>query len=218
MPDKLNLAAIRKNYSLQDLSEETVHPNPLIQFNQWMQEALAAAVEEPTAMVLSTVSETGQPSARVVLLKALEDGKFIFFTNYNSRKGQEMSATGRVALTFFWAALERQVRIEGQVSRVNPEMSDEYFNSRPRGSQVGAWVSPQSQPIANRQELEKATAAYMLEFGENTTIPRPAHWGGYGVTPTYIEFWQGRPNRLHDRLAFSRPDTKQTWHLNRLAP
>jgi pyridoxamine 5'-phosphate oxidase len=123
-----------------------------------------------------------------------------------------------VALTFFWAGLERQVRIEGQVSRVNPEMSDEYFNSRPRGSQVGAWVSPQSQPIANRQELEKATAAYLLEFGETTPIPRPAHWGGYGVTPTYIEFWQGRPNRLHDRLAFSRPDTNQNWHLNRLAP
>ncbi|MGV3586883.1 MAG: pyridoxamine 5'-phosphate oxidase [Adhaeribacter sp.] len=218
MPEKLNLAAIRKNYSLQDLTEETVLDDPLAQFNRWMQEAIAAQVEEPTAMVLSTVNAAGQPSARVVLLKALEAGKFVFFTNYNSRKGKEIADSGKVALTFFWPALERQVRIEGQVTQTNPEISDEYFASRPRGSQIGAWVSPQSQPISSRQELENTTANYQQQFGEDKAIPRPPHWGGYGVAPTYIEFWQGRPNRLHDRLAFSRPNPESSWQLNRLAP
>ncbi|MDB5263833.1 MAG: hypothetical protein JWQ14_3116 [Adhaeribacter sp.] len=218
MLEKLDLAAIRKNYSLRELTEETVLDNPISQFNQWMQEALMAQIDEPTAMVLSTANAAGQPSARVGLLKAVEEGRFIFYSNYNSRKGQEIAANDRVALTFFWPALERQVRIEGQVRQVNPIISDEYFAIRPRGSQVGAWASPQSQPIASRRELEETTAAYQQQFGAETPIPRPAHWGGYGVLPTYVEFWQGGANRLHDRLTFSRPGPEQNWRLQRLAP
>ncbi len=218
MSEKINLAAIRKNYSLQGLTEETILADPFQQFNRWMQEALAAEVEEPTAMVLSTVNAEGQPSARVVLLKALEEEKFFFFSNYNSRKGKEISETGKVALTFFWPALERQIRVEGQVSKASAEISDEYFASRPRGSQIGAWVSPQSKAVENRQVLEKVTEEFIQKFGEKEPIPRPPHWGGYGLIPLYIEFWQGRPNRLHDRLVFKRESVTANWHLSRLAP
>ena len=183
-----------------------------------MNEALQAKVLEPTAMVLSTVSPSGCPSARVVLLKGLETGHFTFFTNYLSRKGTDLDHNHFAALTFFWPELERQVRVEGIVEKAPSSLSDAYFDSRPRGSQVGAWVSPQSQEIPNRHFLEEETAEFMEEYGAEAPIPRPDHWGGYGVKPTYMEFWQGRPNRLHDRLVFKRKPDSGDWHLCRLAP
>jgi len=214
----LNLADIRKSYTQQELSEDNIRNNPFNQFEAWLQEALDAQAAEPTAMVLSTVSSAGKPSARVVLLKALEHGQFVFFTNYNSRKGTDLDQNSFAALTFFWPELERQIRIEGQVEQVSATISDTYFQSRPRGSQIGAWVSPQSQAVENRQALEKVTAEFRQKFGEEAPIPRPPHWGGYGLTPTYVEFWQGRPNRLHDRLVFTRESSKDNWQLSRLAP
>ena len=214
----LNLADIRKSYTQQELSEDKIAANPFTQFQSWLQEALNAQVAEPTAMVLSTVSTVGKPAARVVLLKGLEDEQFVFFTNYESRKGNELQECPFAALTFFWPELERQVRIEGLVEQVKPEISDAYFKSRPRGSQVGAWGSPQSKVVENRQVLEQLTATYTQKFGEEAPIPRPPHWGGYALKPTYIEFWQGRPNRLHDRLVFQRETPGSIWHLDRLAP
>ena len=214
----LNLADIRKSYTQQELSENNIKDNPFTQFEEWLQEALNAQAAEPTAMVLSTISAEGKPSARVVLLKALEKDQFIFFTNYNSRKGTDLGENAFAALTFFWPELERQVRIEGQVEQVSTEVSDTYFQSRPRGSQIGAWVSPQSKVVENRQTLEKVTEEFQQKFGEAELIPRPPHWGGYALLPAYIEFWQGRPNRLHDRLVFRRAADKTSWQLSRLAP
>ena len=218
MAPTLNLADIRKSYTQQELSEDNIRSNPWAQFEAWLQEALNAQAAEPTAMVLSTVSSEGKPSARVVLLKGLEQEQFIFFTNYNSRKGSQLGEKPYAALTFFWPELERQVRIEGQVQQVSTAVSDAYFQSRPRGSQIGAWVSPQSKVVENRLALEKVTEEFRQKFGEETPIPRPPHWGGYGLVPVYIEFWQGRPNRLHDRLVFSRETVSDNWQLSRLAP
>jgi len=218
MSEVFNLAEIRRSYSRQELSEQQVADRPFAQFRLWMQEALDAQVLEPTAMVLSTVSAGGCPSARVVLLKGLEDGHFTFFTNYDSRKGQNLGANHQAALTFFWPELERQVRIEGLVEKAPERLSDAYFESRPRGSQVGAWASPQSQAIPDRQFLEAETEAVVARFGADQPIPRPEHWGGYGLQPLYVEFWQGRPNRLHDRLVFQRPSVSAAWQLSRLAP
>ncbi|MBB6610229.1 pyridoxamine 5'-phosphate oxidase [Pontibacter sp. Tf4] len=211
-----HIAAIRKNYALQSLSESSVAPEPVAQFNAWMEEALASEVDEPTAMVLSTVNGSGRPSARVVLLKAVTAEGFVFFTNYESRKGHDLQENPFAALTFFWPELERQVRVEGTVQKVDAAISDEYFHSRPVGSQIGAWASPQSRPISSREELEKADNAYTEQFADLEVIPRPAHWGGFIVAPETIEFWQGRPNRLHDRIVYEKQGA--TWHLKRLAP
>jgi pyridoxamine 5'-phosphate oxidase len=211
-----NIADIRKNYSKQALNEDSVLDNPVQQFKVWLQEAINAEADEPTAFVLSTVNSAGQPSARVVLLKEVSDDGFIFFTNYDSRKGQELSETPKAAMTFFWATLERQVRIEGTVEKVAEQVSDNYFHSRPIGSQVGAWASPQSQVIANRDVLEQADKAYTENFAKTDTIPRPPHWGGYIIKPTRVEFWQGRPNRLHDRIEYEQ--IQENWNLKRLAP
>lgn len=211
-----NIADIRTNYCKQELTEESVAKDPVVQFKVWLEEAITAAVEEPTAFVISTVNPEGKPSARVVLLKEVNERGFVFFTNYNSRKGQELAQNPYACFTFFWAELERQVRIEGKVQKVPENISDAYFHSRPKGSQIGAWASPQSQVISSREVLQQADQKYSNEFADLNEVPRPEHWGGYILEPTRIEFWQGRPNRLHDRIVFELENGK--WHTSRLAP
>ncbi|WP_242928132.1 pyridoxamine 5'-phosphate oxidase [Pontibacter vulgaris] len=210
-----NIADIRKNYSRQALSEDSVAQDPIEQFKLWLQEAIQAQVNEPTAMVLSTVKE-GRPDARVVLLKNVAEDGFTFFTNYSSSKGRALSQNPFAALTFFWPELERQVRVQGKVVQVPAQVSDNYFHSRPVESQIGAWASPQSQPIASRSELEEAELNYKQQFQDLEQIPRPPHWGGYQLVPDSIEFWQGRPSRLHDRILYEMESN--IWHCKRLAP
>lgn len=211
-----NLADIRNNYSKQALSEESVSGDPISQFNVWLEEAIAAKAEEPTAMVLSTVDGAGKPSARVVLLKDVSSQGLTFFTNYDSRKGRELKENPFASVTFFWPVLERQVRIEGKVVKVAPEVSDKYFLSRPKGSQIGAWASPQSQQVENRSVLEEADKKLSEKYATSDLIPRPPHWGGYQLQPERIEFWQGRPNRLHDRILYEQQEGN--WEIKRLAP
>lgn len=211
-----NLAAIRNNYSKQALTEESVSKDPIDQFQVWLDEAIQAKVEEPTAMVLSTVNTAGKPSARVVLLKDVSAQGFSFYTNYDSRKGQELKENPFASVTFFWPALERQVRIEGTVAKLAPEVSDAYFHSRPKGSQIGAWASPQSKTIESREVIEKADQELTEQYATAEQIPRPPHWGGFQLQPERIEFWQGRPNRLHDRIVYEQQDSK--WQIQRLAP
>ena len=214
-----NLADLRKTYAQRTLSEADVRPDAVAQFRVWLEEALAAQLEEPTAFTIATVGPGGQPSARVVLLKGLpEEAAFLFYTNYESRKGQDLAAHPLAALTFFWPGLERQVRIEGRVERAPAEVSTAYFQSRPRGSQVGAWASPQSQVIGSREELEQRESAILDQFGAQDPLPRPDYWGGFLVIPHRIEFWQGRPSRLHDRIVYERASAGQGWKLSRLAP
>jgi pyridoxamine 5'-phosphate oxidase len=217
MSEKLNLPDIRKEYTLQDLTIEQTAAEPFAQFRLWLTEALSAQVPEPNAMHLSTVSAAGRPSGRIVLLKGLDERGFVFFTNYQSRKGQELAHNQWASLTFFWPELERQVRIEGTTELVSARESDAYFHSRPRGSQIGAWASPQSQEIPGRQMLEQTISRLQDEFGQQATIPRPPHWGGYCVVPEVMEFWQGRASRLHDRIVYTR-SPENTWHKSRLAP
>lgn len=211
-----NIADIRINYSRQELTEASVSQNPTQQFQQWLQEALDAKVDEPTAMVLSTVSGSGRPSARVVLLKGLDEQGYTFFTNYDSRKGHDLEASPYASLTFFWPALERQVRIEGKIVKVAAAESDTYFQSRPKGSQIGAWASPQSQVIEAREVLEQREQEFSEKFANQDVVPRPAHWGGYRLQPNCVEFWQGRPSRLHDRIVYALEG--QNWKIKRLAP
>lgn len=212
------LADLRQTYSQRTLSETDVQPDALAQFQAWLDEALAARLDEPTAMTLSTVDPaTGQPSSRVVLLKGLPAGAgFLFYTNYDSRKGRELAAEPRAALNFFWPGLERQVRVEGRVEKAPADLSTAYFQSRPRGSQVGAWASPQSQPVPDRAALEAREQAVEAEFAGQDPLPRPPHWGGYVLRPTRLEFWQGRPSRLHDRIRYEH--TLGGWQIERLAP
>lgn len=212
-----NIADIRINYSKQELTEASVAGNPIEQFQVWLQEAIQAQADEPTALVLSTVNPAGKPSARVVLLKGVDEQGFTFFTNYDSRKGHELAENPFAAITFFWPALERQVRIEGRVAKADPAVSDAYFQSRPKGSQIGAWASPQSKEIESRTKLEEADKQYSEQFADADIIPRPAHWGGYVLQPAVVEFWQGRPNRMHDRIVYELTDTT-AWKLKRLAP
>lgn len=211
-----NIADIRKNYSRQALTEDAVAAHPIHQFQEWLDEAIKAEVEEPTAFVLSSVSPEGKPSARVVLLKEVGEQGFTFFTNYESRKGQELAQNPNACFTFFWPALERQVRIEGTIKKVSAQVSDAYFQSRPKGSQIGAWASPQSQIIESRETLENLDQKYTKQFDHDTSVPRPAHWGGYVLEPTRVEFWQGRPNRLHDRIVYELQGN--AWQTVRLAP
>lgn len=212
---KKNIADIRTDYLLASLDDTSVGDNPITFFNQWFNEALEAQVAEVNAMTIATVSADNKPHARIVLLKGITDDNFVFFTNYNSAKGQEIEANPHASLVFFWHELQRQVRIEGRIEKISDAESDEYFFSRPEGSQIGAWSSPQSSIITDRNILEDNYQKYQKQFGEN--IPRPEHWGGYKVVPSNIEFWQGRGNRMHDRILFSLSGDN-SWQKNRLAP
>ncbi len=210
------IADLRKDYTQSGLVETDVDPNPFKQFQKWFDQTLAAQLPEPNAMTLATVSQDGKPRARIVLLKNFNEQGFVFYTNYNSQKGQELAQNPWAALIFWWAELERQVRIEGSVEKVAESESDEYFHSRPVGSQLGAWASQQSQIIDNREVLEHQLQE-LEEIYQNQTIPRPPHWGGYRIVPQAIEFWQGRTNRLHDRLYYSLQEDK-AWVIKRLSP
>ena len=210
----LSIADIRKDYKLASLNENDVNGNPFEQFKKWWDEARNSGIEEPNAMTLATINTAGKPSARIVLLKNITDKGFVFFTNYNSHKAHNLDEQPYAALVFLWKELERQVRIEGSVKKTSREESDSYFQSRPEGSKLGAWASPQSEVIKGRDLLEKNLQLYTDKFKGN--IPTPGHWGGYVVEPVCIEFWQGRRNRLHDRIVYNLDNNR--WKIERLAP
>lgn len=212
----LSVADLRQNYTRSGLSETEIEPNPVTQFSLWFQQAIETQLPEPNAMTIATVAGNGQPSARVVLLKHFDARGFVFYTNYDSLKGKQLTENPQVALVFWWAELERQVRIEGKVTKVSDSESNEYFHSRPKGSQIGAWVSNQSQVIESREILDKKLANLEAQYQEQD-IPRPPHWGGFRVIPNLIEFWQGRPNRLHDRLCYYWKE-ENSWEIKRLSP
>jgi pyridoxamine 5'-phosphate oxidase len=216
MNEKQRIFNMRKVYQLQSLLEKDLNENPIVQFENWWQQAVESKIEEPNAMALATCDASGKPSARIVLLKEIKDNGFVFFTNYQSRKGKEIEENPFVSLLFFWKELERQVRIEGKIKKIPAAESDEYFNSRPPESRIGAWSSPQSTVINSRDTLQKNVEKYTSQFGTKN-IPRPEFWGGYIVEPQRIEFWQGRPGRLHDRLQYSLTKNNE-WTIKRLAP
>lgn len=211
-----SIADLRREYGTGGLTKADAGDDPFALFHRWFAAAVAAELTDPNAMILATATPDGFPSARAVLLKALDDRGFTFFTNYDSRKGREMAANPRVALVFLWHQLERQIRVEGTVEVVTAAESDAYFVNRPLGSRLGAWASPQSAVIPDRAFLEREHAELTAKYPDGS-VPRPPNWGGYRVIPSAIEFWQGRPSRLHDRIAFTRrPDG--TWQRERLAP
>lgn len=212
----LVISHLRKEYMLSGLSEAELEPNPLEQFKKWFDQAIEANIPEPTAMTLATATKTGRPSARIVLLKQFDENGFVFFSNYKSRKGKELAINPVAALVFHWVGLERQVRIIGSVAKVTREESGEYFRTRPIGSQLAAWASRQSEVIVSRKALQRRVEALTLQY-QKEEIPLPPNWGGYRVAPIEIEFWQGRPSRLHDRLRYSRKKSK-TWKIERLSP
>lgn len=211
----MSFAELRKEYMLQGLSEQDLDPDPLRQFARWLAQAVAANLIEPNAMALATATPDGRPSVRMVLLKGFDSSGFVFYTNYESRKGSELAANPAAALAFYWGALERQVRVEGRVSPVDAAHSDAYFHSRPTGSQLSAAASRQSQVIPTREALEAEVAALTARYGDQP-VPRPAYWGGFRLAPSNVEFWQGRANRLHDRLRYRRDG--DAWIIERLSP
>ncbi len=213
--NKASVADLRINYVTNELLEKNVFNDPVRQFEIWFKDAKDSGIREPNAMVLSTI-EDNKPSSRVVLLKGFDSEGFVFYTNYLSDKGIQMAETPFVSLNFFWDILERQVRVEGTVEKVSEKDSDEYYWSRPRGSQIGAWVSNQSSVVETREVLQEKLDYFEAKFKDMEVIPRPPHWGGYLVRPEKIEFWQGRPNRLHDRLLFSHDG--DAWKIERLSP
>ncbi len=210
----MDLAALRRDYARESLTERDVDSDPIAQFEKWFEEALHAEMIEPNAMTLATSTSDGRPSARIVLLKGADAKGFVFFTDYRSRKGAELEANPHVSLCFWWDALQRQVRITGTVARVSREESETYFRTRPRGSRIGAWASRQSSALASREVLEKEVERLDSAYSED--VPLPPHWGGYRVAPDAIEFWQGRPSRLHDRIVYTRDGGN--WGIGRLSP
>lgn len=212
---KENIQNLRQDYRAAELSEADIDKNPIVQFAKWFKDALDAKMYEPNVMTLATADLSGKPSSRILLLKGFDEDGFVFFTNYNSKKGKDLQENPQAAMQFFWPELERQVRIEGTVTKATAEASTAYFHSRPKGSQIGAIASPQSTVIPDREILEERvkelTAAY-----QETEVPRPEHWGGYVLKPAHLEFWQGRPSRLHDRITYT--SVNGVWTINRLAP
>jgi pyridoxamine 5'-phosphate oxidase len=209
------LRDIRTNYQKFVLDEKSIGKNPIIQLQIWLEEALIANLPDPTAMILSTIDSDGNPESRVVLLKELRHEGFVFFTNYSSKKAKQLEVNNRVSAVFFWAEAERQVRIKGQAEKISIEDSEDYFRTRPVDSQLGAWASPQSQIIESREILDK-NYQYYQEYFKYREIEKPPFWGGFLIRPEYFEFWQGRPNRLHDRLEFVLHEND--WQVHRLAP
>jgi pyridoxamine 5'-phosphate oxidase len=211
-----SIANLRQNYTLAGLSEADVNSDPIAQFGVWFQQALDADLLEPNAMTLATATPEGKPTARIVLLKGVDPRGFVFYTNYESQKGQQLIANPYAALVFLWDKLERQIRIEGKVVKLDLEESTAYFQSRPKASQLGAWASDQSRVIPNREVLEQKLADLTTQY-TNKTVPLPEHWGGFRVIPNRLEFWQGRPSRLHDRLVYDLQDDL-SWQIKRLSP
>ncbi len=207
---------LRKEYTKSTLDIKSVNGDPIRQFDKWFKEAIDSMVPEPNAMNIATVSGEGRPTSRIVLLKGIEKGKFLFYTNYQSQKGKELEKNPACALNFFWPPLERQIRIEGSAAPVDMQTSEKYFQSRPRDSQVSAWASPQSAPIKDREILEARVKEIEKRFKGKGVLPKPHQWGGFAVTPFKLEFWQGRVNRLHDRIIYNLVDGK--WSVGRLAP
>ena len=215
--DKSLLQNLRENYQAQTLDIQDVLPDPLQQFGRWFKEALASELPEPNAMILATCNANGRPSARTMLLKEVDANGFVFYTNYESRKGKELISNPFASLVFLWLELQRQVRIEGRIEKVSPSDSREYFQSRPRESQIGAWTSPQSKVITSREWLEERFKQFQHQFSQEPVLPLPMHWGGFRLVPDTIEFWQGRPSRLHDRIRYQQKEDGH-WILERLAP
>lgn len=218
MSENSYLRHVRRSYNKTFLLEDNIHSDPFAQFQSWFAQVTPDDFLEPNAMTLATADEQGKPSARIVLLKGFSTEGFQFFTNYTSRKGKDLEQNDHGALLFYWDKLEKQVRIEGRIAMLDKEESTSYFHSRPRGSQIGAWSSPQSQIIKNRDQLEKLVDEKTKEFDQEKIIPKPDFWGGYALLPSYFEFWQGRQNRLHDRICYKKLDNNEVWEVYRIAP